>query len=208
MDVLSFAGILSVRLPLRNASLIVDLPFSRIGGDAGNGEAIGNLLLGFESGGSTAFHAAIRLPTAGDDLSNFLGFVSDVHRFEAFIPDMTSFKVGVIRRGARPGGITVDFGGSAVGFLPEGGDFEFGLDYGAQLVLRSAFGFTGGIAGRAILTNETGDFDDSTLHEARLLVDYTSNNIRPFAGVTLPLDSDVREDVPYVLRLGVQIRTR
>lgn len=207
LDALSFASFLYTRLPIGPVHLLADLPIARMGADDLSSTGIGNIMLGVELARSRAsFYGTVRLPTASDDeFANILAFITDIQRFEAWIPDVTTLSVGAILRDRRPSGHGFDFQFGAGFLIPDEGDTDVVLDYGAQYVYRPrAVGFTAGLQGRASVTGD-GDFGERTLHDLRLRVDYTSGRLRPAIGFTIPFDDDVRESMNGVLRLGLQV---
>jgi hypothetical protein len=211
LDVLTLAGALGVRVPLGNGTLLAELPFARVGyHDFANETAIGNLLLGYEAGsGATRFIATVRAPTASENEAALFGALSDVLQVEAFLPEVTSLRAGVLHRGSRTGRAAVDVHLSGVLFIPKEGDTDGALDYGVQGVIRpKTIGITAGIAGRAIVTGDNMSFAERTMHQLFARIDYTAGNVRPYVGVTVPMDDDVRDVVNATWRAGLQVKTK
>lgn len=211
LDVLTLAGALGVRVPLGNGTLLAELPFARVGyHDFSNETAIGNLLLGYEAGaGATRFIASVRAPTASENEAVFFGVVSDPLQIEAFLPEMASLRAGVLHRGSRTGKSAVDVQLAGVLFIPKEGDVDGALDYGVQGVIRpQTVGVTAGIAGRALVTGDNMSFAERTMHQLFARIDYTVGNVRPYIGVTVPMDEDVRDVVNATWRAGLQVKMK
>lgn len=202
LDFLSGAGFVAVQIATAKGRILLDLPFSLVGGDGDSSSGVGNILIGYETADITEFHFSARLPTAAEEPSSFFGFFADVQRWEAFIPDVFSARFGVTHRGSMARGQGFDVGGALVAFKPDNSDLELALDYGAHYVYRpNALGVTGGIVGRAIVTVDEGE---RTAHEARVLVDYTTGRVRPFGGIAFPLNN-APNGLDWLLRLGLTL---
>jgi hypothetical protein len=214
------SGFFSLRLPLGSLALLADLPYATLNtptitGGTVNSRAIGNIMIGVEGKrGNVALNGSIRLPTAPHGESALgLGSFGDVQRFEAFFPDQLSLRGGINYRPARTNALNVDVGGALVVLVDRDNDTvvesEAFIDYGVLFVHRPrAWGASGGVFGRTLITESEPDFDERSVHEAKLTVDYTTTRIRPYLGVTLPLDEGVRDIVPWVLRVGLQVAFR
>ena len=104
----------------------------------------------------------------------------------------------------------MDVGAALLILLPRGDvgpvDTEVLIDYGFLLVHRPrALGVSGGVSGRALISESDPGFDERSAHEVRLTVDYTTRRVRPFLGATFPLDEGIRDIAPWVLRVGLQV---
>lgn len=207
LDALSFATYFYTRIPIGSVHLLADLPFVRMSADGLSSTGLGNLMVGLSgTRGKGTMYGTVRFPTASDDEpANLLAILGDIQRVEAWLPDVTTLSVGAILRDNRPSGHGFHFLLGAAFLLPDEGENEVVLDYGAQWVYRpSALGLTVGLQGRAGVTGD-GDFGERTLHDLRLRVDYTSGQLRPAIGLAVPFDEDVREVLNAVLRLGLQV---
>jgi hypothetical protein len=211
------SGFFNLRLPLGSVALLADLPYATVNtptitGGTVNSRAIGNIMIGVEGRrGNIALTGSIRLPTAplGEPALG-LGSFGDVHRFEAFFPDQLSLRGGLNYRPARTNAVNADLGAALVILVESDeetvGESEAFIDYGILFVHRPrAWGVSGGLAGRALITEGELTFDQRTAHEVRFTVDYTTSRVRPYLGATIPLDEGARDIVPWVLRVGLQV---
>jgi hypothetical protein len=211
VEFLTFAATLAARLPIGSVHLLAELPFAVYNDDLTSSEGLGNVMVGVEApAGSATLYATLHLPTASSgELANFMAFLADFHRAEAWAPDATTLSFGGImrERGENNSGFDYQLGAAIIGSSADTeDDLELLLDYGAQYVYRPrTVGFTFGLQGRAFLTAEgDGSFADRTFHEVRTRLDYTGGRVRPAIGIAIPLDEDRRDIVNPILRLGLQ----
>ena len=208
------AGFAAVRIPVAGFAVVGELPFATLSGGGETSRAIGNVMVAVEAArGDLTFTTGLRLPTAPEnELALLAGFAADVQRHEAFLDDVLTLRLGIDYRRPRGSGFQIDAGGAAeLLFLTadDGADPELLLDYGFQLIHRPrTWGWSGGIAGRAHITDSDLTLSQRTMHELRTGVDYTTSNLRPHAGIALPLDEDARDFVNLILRFGLQVAFR
>ena len=209
VGLLTFAASVSARVPLGRVQLLADVPFAFYDDDFTTSQGLGNIMLGVEGAHNYGtFYATLRLPTASEgELANFMAYITDFYRFEAWIPNAVTLSFGAVMRERQDNHGGLDFLlGAAVMGVEETDDVELLLDYGAQYVYRPAsIGVTVGVQGRALTTGEGTGFDQRTWHELRARLDYTSGRVRPALGVSVPLDEATRSVFDVALRLGAQV---
>jgi hypothetical protein len=184
------------------------LTWGRISSDFGSESGLGNL----EVGGLYAIpgdvpvilRGGIALETASDD-DAFIALITGVHRITdagAHMPDTTSLRLSVspmLRQGQ--GYFRADAGLD----LPLGHDFvdmflRFNVAGGIDL---------GGVALQGELVNiiEISDGDNDTVHVLGLGVRYLDHPVvQPSLTLAIPLDSDVRDLIDFVLVIGVDFK--
>jgi hypothetical protein len=206
-DMTLMGSVLYARVPVGGVHILAEVPYAVLDDDLGGSQALGNIMLGMEATrGKATLFGLVRAPTAPDDeLASFVGLVSDFLRPEAWVPDVWSVSAGARLHSRRPSGVGYDVLIGVSVLAPRDEDKEVLLDYGAQLSYRPrAFGFAGGISGRAVTTGEDATFGERTMHEATARLDYTAGRWRPLLDFRVALDKDMREAVDGVLRIGVE----
>lgn len=200
--------------------LVAEVPFAH--GEPGSApifgsgtSSIGNPYVGLEiarDGALVWYELGARLPLAPEDnFGGVVGLLADpVDRMEAFGNDLVPVSVMVNYAAATPEGFVVRFRGGGVTWFPiGGGDVEQLLGYGGQAGYRNgSFRLLGGISGRALLTEDGGDFAERTLHHAGVTVGFPLGPVEPGFHVGVPLDDDLRDlyDVTWGISLALQGR--
>ncbi|HUP20117.1 MAG TPA: hypothetical protein VM778_09210 [Gemmatimonadota bacterium] len=206
------------RFPVRRGmALVAEFPFAHgdfdlDASDETGATGLGNPYLGLEfgpEGGCTRGEIGARAPLASDDnLGVFTGFLGDfVDRAEAFAPDILPVTLGVVHGcPAGPSGWSARFRGAGSVWVPvDDGEVEVMALYGVQAWYEQGLVFGAGVTGRAILTEE-GGLGERTVHQAGGVLGYDFGAARPVLELRVPLDGDLRDEMPYTLGLGVVIR--
>lgn len=198
-------------------AFIAELPFAH--GDFDFDEAdetgttgVGNPYLGLEygeEGGCIRGQFGARAPLAPDDnVGVVVGFLGDfVDRAEAFVPDVLPVTLGVVHGcPAGPSGWTARFRGAGSVWIPvDDGETEVMALYGVQAWYERDVVFGAGITGRGILTEE-GDVGERTAHLIGGVLGYDFGVARPTLELRVPLDEELRDEVPYAIGVAVVFR--
>ena len=207
----------SLRMPVGSTLVVVgELPFAHYGeqdlDDSDN--TIGNPYVGVEirSPGSPVFgEIGIRAPLASEDnTAAFVGWLADIHRWEAFVPNFLPIS-GAINyrfRGAT-GFVTRLRAGPNLWIATEewgDDDLELLATYSAQVGYEaSQFSMLGGLTGKAILSEEDINFGERTFHEVGAVVTLALGRVHPGVHVRLPLDEDMVDTLDYVFGVNLSI---
>lgn len=200
--------------------LIMELPFAvaRVDGfGPESSSAIGNPYVGLQlAHNGVRFDLGGRLPLASEnEFASFVGAVAELERMEAFLPNAASVSAAVsaaVRAESGPArgiGIAV-FGGPSL-LIPTGDDRfsvnenELMLTYGIEPAYRSANVRAGARFLGRYITTEEGSFAERSMHQVGVFADFGAGHVRPGLHVRMPLDKDMREDLPWILGLNVQV---
>lgn len=196
------------------ANLIVELPFAHAQVDGFLSESsstLGNPYVGLQViRDRVRFDFGGRLPVADDDeFASFIGVAAELERMEAFLPDVASLS-GALRIETGPANgmnFAVFVGPSLLVFTGDdvlNDDNEVMLTYGIEPAYRGTSVRAGArLLGRYAATGE-GAFADRSMHQLGLFADFGAGRIRPGVHLRLPLDEDLREDLPWILGLNIQ----
>jgi hypothetical protein len=182
--------------------------------------AIGNPLIGARIRPPLmpfSFDVSLRLPLAsiGDDddkaLAYLTGMAADLHRMEAFMPDLIPVYVRANYGMRVPMG--PDFRVHAGPVLWINRDDEPDLEntwwffnYGAEAGYQVAqVRLAGALTGRYDVSAEDLDFGERTSHQLGLAASFKTANMRPGLFARIPLDEDTRDLVGWVVGLGFSI---
>lgn len=195
------------RFPLgARTHFVGELPFTQLDVVGGGSHAtIGNPYLGIEyargeDGALVEFGARMPLTSDKSDSPWVNGYLTDVEREEAFVPDALPVRLGAHYRHAAPrvGGVSYDLRlvpsvwiKTSDRFLNETETF---LGYGGIVryegeVVRAGAGLTG----RWNLSSDGQDFGRSTVHQAEFAVDVLRGPVRPGVQLKVPLDHDLKQ---------------
>ena len=203
---------LEAELPFSRASW----PFVVVPGDV-SGYLFGNPYLGLvlhRGERALAFRAGLRLPLVGDldgdyDLAPFTaGTVSDLDRIEAFFPNTVTGRVGMEWQKVQPGGLLLGLLiGSTVPIADDFGHADWLGDYGLRIGYRGErIQVHGALTGRINLTSDdVNGLAERTRHQVSAVVLFRSGTVRPEFMVRLPLDKEVRDQVPVVIGAGMRL---
>ena len=199
-------------LPFARASW----PFEVVPGDL-SGSMVGNPYLGLvlhHGERPLSFRAGVRLPVVGDlndayDLAPFTaGVTSDLDRIEAFSPNTVTPKVAMEWQKVRPGGLLLGLLiGSTVPIADDFGHADWLGDYGLRIGYRGErIQVHGALTGRINLTSDdVNGLAERTRHQVSAVVLFRSGTVRPEFMVRLPLDKEVRDQVPVVIGAGMRL---
>lgn len=205
------------RLPLSDRlSMIVEVPWAHADleldpSDDTTTTGIGNPYVGLDlaSGDCGRLGFGARVPLASDDnVGVFAGFLGDfVDQAESFAPDHVPVTFEVSRAcPAGESGWSLRVHGAASAWLPRGdGDSEIMALYGIQGWYERSLVLGAGLTGRALLTDE-GDFAERTVHQLGGVVGFDLGAARPQIEVRVPLDEEIRDEVPWTVGLGLVVR--
>ena len=193
--------------------LVADISVGNFGSDFVDSEtAFGNPYLGveFQSPTSSFFgEFGTRLPLVPDGNSgNFIGAVAELDRWEAHFEDVLSlFLIGNFFKEYPTGVYTrLRAGPSILVPTTDGPDTELFAVYGGLVgYANNGFDVSGGISGRAILSESNIDFGERTLHQAGIKVSYSTGRIRPSLQIRFPLDSDLSDITDLSYGIGVSM---
>jgi hypothetical protein len=208
----------AARLPLGKPTMFVfELPYSHGDIEGESESSIGNPYLGIEyapkpSGLLLEFGG--RIPLASDDklLPFVVGYLTDVERQEAFVPDQVTVRLGLhYHHAAQPASrIAYDFrfvpsvwAKTSDQFLAES---ELFFGYGAWMRYESDdVRVGGGLTGRWNVTNDGADFGEASFHQFDLGADFLRGPVRPGVLLKLPLDQDLRSTLNSVVGVSVTV---
>lgn len=223
LTLLSAALITTLRTPLgeTGAVLVVDLPlaYGKVDVPDGSGfrsegeTVVGNPYLGVEgSFGPSNVYGRIggRLPLTPEDkpVASFVGFSSDLDRWEAFLPDQVAVDVLIGYRGQRPSGFIFGVRGGPTLLIPteSGPDTEvFALLNGRVGYVGDGYGVTGGIGSRVLLSQPGLSFADRSFHQLSAGAWLEGSPVRPGLRIRLPLDEDLSDVTDFVLGVGAEV---
>lgn len=216
----------SGRLPLTSSvRLVADLPLAhskmRIGAGARETNTVlGNPFVGVEyARSSLVLGTGVRLPvnSIGEDtFADAVAFLSDFQRGEAFLDDVVPVTATATWVHALPVGVSLKAQAGVVGVFPRGGDddeededTEALVDYGLMGTVpmgQARFGL--GLYGRWAATEDTGGFQDNSVHHVALSGDYRWGNVRPGVAVRIPIDDAYGEILNATVGVYVQVALR
>jgi len=195
-------------------ALVVEVPYARYDPKSyGDPEStVGDLYLGLEQRSGRdgpSFEFGVRLPTTSEDKVDaaVLGILSDVNRWEAFLPKTFAVVPGVNYRYLGPNDVGIRVRAAASMDVPTGdnnGDTEiYGL-YAIQFVYMGA-GAEGsvGLSGRIWVTEGDLDIGQRTVHQLDAAVNLAGMKVRPGAHLRIPLDEDFGDLIDATF--GVQL---
>ncbi|NNE34481.1 MAG: hypothetical protein HKN13_04560 [Rhodothermales bacterium] len=200
--------------PTGRVFLTASVPLSHTSLKGSSSEtALGNPYVGvtlFSKRDPVVYEFGIRAPLASDNNAQVAGFFGDYDRFEAYQPDVLSFKASLIYFPSRSGDwvmftrisplITIDTGDN--GSEARG---EFFVDYAVHFFYYGEAVQGGlGLTGRALLT-EDGSFADRTVHHVGFEIRKDLGSIIPGIQLRLPFDKSLRDIVDYALGITVVI---
>ncbi len=216
----------SLRLPVSGKILFVgELPFvhgssetkSSFFNSSKSQNVFGNPYLGFEiadRAGAFTTEVGLRVPVTPEDkyLGVITGIYTEYDRFEAFLSDNLSVMTIANYRYRDQSGFALRLrGGPSLLIDTDKGSFdddvELFIGYSAQAGYESEqFSILGGVSGRALLTEEGGNFGDRSVHQLGINASMGLGKVRPGVHFRLPLDEDLKEAIDSVLgvNLGVQ----
>jgi hypothetical protein len=207
-----------VRVPVgERLAVVAELPFAHADIDLSDDDetgttGFGNPYLGVEFGrkaGCLRGEVGARVPLAPDDNAGMaVGLLGDfVDRAEAFAQDFVPITVGATHAcPAGESGWSARFRGAGSIWIPTGdGDTEAMALYGIQAWYERDLVIGAGVTGRAILS-EDGDFAERTFHQLGAAIGYDLGVARPMVELRVPLDEEVREDIPYTIGIGLVVR--
>lgn len=197
----------NVELPYARAS--IDDPF--FGGKYSD-NTVGNPYFGLQVGALdklTSFVGELGLRLAAARPSAFvseaIGALSEPERFEAFIPKTNTLSAAgniVLRRPTSSARIRV--GVSELLASKDNGGNNTLIDYGAQASTDvQLFRFAGALTGRYAASGD-GTFSERSNHFATGMASVALGGFRPGLSVRLPFDSDIRDQVPWMLGLSLE----
>ena len=180
--------------------------------DAEDTTTIGNPYFGIEhtsANGRVTTELGLRAPLVSEEnLGTFVGLVSDfIDRAEAFVPNYVPITAAIGYLGPADRGLAVRVrGGGSVWIPTEGGDVEALVLYGIQgwHARRWLAGF--GLTGRYIATGGELGVGQRFHHQVGGTLGYGFGSVRPVVEVRVPLDEDLREEMPYVIGIGLTIQ--
>ncbi len=153
------------------------------------------------------------LPTSGggDDLlnSNFVGFMADYDRLEAYMMDTFGIQGLYSYAHSIQDGVRLE-GSIGPSFLIYTSDVDDKTDLLAHYGVRGWYdtrvvSIGAGFSGTGILTAEDASFGERTVHQGTLYLAGNAGSIRPHGFFRLPLDEDLSESVNYVFGLGLSV---
>jgi hypothetical protein len=180
-------------------SVIVEVPMATSSDESGFGDdgfALGNPYLGLRHrSGATTAGLGVRFPLMADDApaSTALGgILGDFERFEAYAPDVWTFRGDLAWQSTTEAGFRLLLGAGPTAMVPKDGDAELLVDYRLgvgyavpQVVLAAWF------TGRWIATAEDTDFSEASTHQLTVAATGARGRVRPAIYVRLPLDDDL-----------------
>lgn len=215
---------LSGRLPVgQGFRIVADVPFaySRVnfpGGAKESNSVLGNPLVGAEYGvRGWRFETGIRLPLNTIDDESFadaMGVLGDFQRGEAFMNDVVPVAGAVAYEYGLPRGATLQGRAGVVGLFDTSHDSlsvdnEALLDYGllgTYPLGRARLGL--GFYGRWAATEDTGDFNDNSIHHLALSGDFMFRRVRPGISVRIPVDETYNDLLNSTIGFYVQMSLR
>ncbi len=197
-------------------TFVFELPVATASGSGASEIQLGNPYLGFRlaSPANVTLDVGVRVPLANvNAFSNALpllvGSLTDVDRFEAFLPEVLSVQIRATPRHLTPTGFLAEaYMGSTVMVPTEGGDTELFGDYG----FRAGYGgptaeATLGLTGRITMTGD-GDIGERTIHQFAARVAFETGGVRPYFMLRFPLDDDLADIFKYVVGAGITVPLR
>jgi len=228
-DVLSGVFFLSGRTKVSSGiSLVGELPYLRhassyMGTDINGFEVmvevssstIGNPYVGMEArlgSGPVFLEVGGRPPLASDEdfyeypNAVLTGFLSDVTRMGAFLPDFASIQTGINLREVTDSKIAYRARLSPTVLIPTGGnglDPELFAMYSFQIGYQGSLARVGaGMSGQALVTEDYGNLGSRTRNRLEIHADFLPGAIRPGFDVQVPFGSEA-ELVPVVVGASV-----
>ena len=161
----------------------------------------------------TSFEVGVRLPVADEDkaLAAQAGILSDLDRFDAFIPNILAINGLLHVNSVSSGGFAFRLHAGPNFWVLT--DTNNGVEDGVELLLKYAgelgydteqLSLSAGISGLLIATESDLDLSERTLHQFIAAVTVGLGNVRPGIQFRLPLDENTGID--YVLGANVAIR--
>ena len=211
-NLLATAWYLSARIPLKGSGtvFVAEIPFAHYSGDpifgypeSSTGNMVGNIYAGTEVGpGHPLFgELGLRIPVPEGNLpALFVGLVSDVSRWEAFLGHRMALEAAANVRTKTDSGITARLRLAPTLWLgTDTEDTEAFALYACQIGFESRVVRVGGaLAGRLLLTQKDYDLGERTDNEIELSADFTPWSVRPGIDMHFPLGEDASL-VPFVL---------
>jgi hypothetical protein len=222
LSVLSTTSFLWVQWPIHEKIQFVgELPLAygsyddEFGGESDF--VLGNPYLGLrfgEDGSKLSGQFGVRLPVTPSHSNPALGvglFSDFISRPGAFWPDNVPVTGTVAYQVRNEQGLVLQVTGGADAWIATESGYgdrveAWGL-YGARAGYdNQVWAFSGGLAGRAILTESGGSFADRTVHELGLDIGYLDTQVQPNLFVRFPLDKGLRENLNLVVGFGIRTR--
>lgn len=205
---------------MEGRSVLVDTDFDGVpdalGGPSVSATRAGNPYLGVEIGrrSSRGFvELGVRAPIAAaesdeEELALLVGLLSDIDRWEAFLPDVVPVTaLGNYRYvGASGFGIRVRAGPSAWLATESEQDSELFAMYAIQAFYEGPRASLGAaVSGRAILSESDLDLAERTIHQLGLDAAVNLGRVRPGARILVPVDDDLNDFVDFSLELHIAV---
>lgn len=192
-------------------AVVGQVPLANFSVDGGSSFTIGNPYLGLEGrpGNGTVFvEFGIRAPLAQEDeFASITGLLTDVDRWEDFIPNAVCITVAGHHRSTSASGLMTRARIAPQLWIPtEGGDAELFATYTGLIGYENeTVRVAGGLGGRILITEGDLDLSERTTHQLELGADFGRGPIRPGASLRVPLDSDLSDalNVVYGVTLGL-----
>ncbi len=211
----SVAAFFSARLPLGSTTVRIEVPYAGGATDLGSSSSLGNPYVGLELGGQTGFsgEAGARIPLASDDedLATTIGWLSDITRAEAFLPNTLTLATRARYRVRAADGFTFDAGGGPSLWVPTkgGGDPELVLHHHMAAGYQgAAVWFAVGFGGWTIITEDAGGVGERTVNQIGASVGLARGQVRPALHLLVPLDDEYNSRIGMVLGMGVAVVLR
>ena len=201
------------RFPVATSgAIVIEAPYAH--GDFGDGEfsadgSIGNPYIGYEYRPHTnglLLEAGARMPLMEEELIPFFtGYLTDVDRQDAFVPNQLTLRLGLHYHHAASAEspIAWDLRFVPTGWIVTDDDNEFFLEdsemffgYGGTVRYEGeAVRVGGGLGGRWNATNDDADFGEASFHQLDLAADFLRGPVRPGLQLKLPLDDGLSDIV-------------
>jgi len=208
------------RFPVATSgAIVIEAPYAH--GDFGDSDfasdgSIGNPYIGYEyrpHPSGLLLEAGLRVPLMEAEIIPFtVGYLSDVDRQEAFVPDQVTMRLGLHYHHAPSADSHVSYD---LRFVPSVwiitdetflSESEFFLGYGGIVRYEGDdVRVGGGLAGRWNATSDGADFGEASFHQFDLAADFLHGSVRPGVQIKLPLDDDLTNvlDVTWGVSLTV-----
>jgi hypothetical protein len=212
----------AARLPVGNSSAFVfELPYAH--GDVGDAPfdesqgSIGNPYVGIEyrpHPTGLLLEAGLRAPAASDtkELPFIVGYLTDVERQEAFVPNQLPVRFGLHYHHAPGPDALVSWDLRLVPSVwiqtSDEGPFDSELFFGYGGMVRyegEQVRVGGGLTGRWNATSDGADFGEASEHQLDLAADFLGGSVRPGFQLKVPLDDGLTSVLDVTWGLSVTI---
>lgn len=210
-------AVMSLRLTVGpRVHFVGEVPFAHFGADVGFGgqseNGLGNPYLGLEvrSSDSRVFgEFGLRLPIAPRNEATFVGFLTELDRWEGFLRDRLPVSAVFNYRYRAPAGFVTRLRLGPSVWIDAGDD----ADESELLVVYSGqAGYEGrtvsllaGLSGRMIVTESDINVGERTLHQLGLALTLGGGRVRPGAQLRIPLDQDLTDVLDAVFGLSLTV---